>query len=122
MKERLIDIIDDFRQIDAPDDGRSWTEHLADHLLSNGVTISSISKSKEYHRKYRKTHPDKFRQYARKHYHEVEKNDPEAMAKRAEYHAKWQKENREKLCAYQRERREKKRSEKNERAIRTAST
>lgn len=39
MKERLMDLIDDFRQMDQPDDNRGWTEHLTDHLLSEGGVI-----------------------------------------------------------------------------------
>lgn len=75
------------------------------------------SKHREYHKQYREAHRGNMRQYAKKHYHEVEKNNPEAMAKRAEYHAQWQRDNREKLYAYQREYRKKKRSENNAQAI-----
>ena len=40
MKQRLMELIDGFREMDAPSDGRGWrTEHLADHLLANGVIV-----------------------------------------------------------------------------------
>jgi hypothetical protein len=39
MRNKLIDIIDSFRELDPPHDGRTWTEHLADHLLSEGVIL-----------------------------------------------------------------------------------
>ena len=39
MKQKLIDIIDDFRQQDAPNDNRDWSEHFADHLIENGVIV-----------------------------------------------------------------------------------
>ena len=39
MKNRLMELIDEFRELDAPNDGRTWTEHLADHLLANGVIV-----------------------------------------------------------------------------------
>lgn len=42
MKERLMDLIDDFRQMDQPDDNRGWTEHLTDHLLSQGVVVPGV--------------------------------------------------------------------------------
>ena len=42
MRERLIDLIDGFRELDAPQDGRSWTEHLTDHLLANGVIVQPV--------------------------------------------------------------------------------
>lgn len=42
MKERLIDLIDGFRELDAPQDGRSWTEHLTNHLLANGVIVPPV--------------------------------------------------------------------------------
>lgn len=52
MKNKLIDIIDDFRQKDAPNDKRTWTEHLADHLIENGIivpiTVSDKTFSFEY--------------------------------------------------------------------------
>lgn len=37
MKEKLMEIIDAFRELDPPDDGTGWTEHLADHLCKNDV-------------------------------------------------------------------------------------
>lgn len=42
MKERLFDLIDGFRELDAPQDGRSWTEHLTDYLLANGVIVPPV--------------------------------------------------------------------------------
>ena len=42
MRDGLIDLIDGFRELDAPQDGRSWTEHLADHLLANGVIVPPV--------------------------------------------------------------------------------
>jgi len=39
MKQKLIDIIDDFRQQDAPNDNRNWSEHFADHLIKNGIIV-----------------------------------------------------------------------------------
>lgn len=41
MKQKLIDIIDDFRQQDAPTENRNWTEHFADHLIKNSVIVPS---------------------------------------------------------------------------------
>ena len=43
MKQKLIDIIDDFRQQDAPNDNRNWTEHFADHLIKNGVIVPKLN-------------------------------------------------------------------------------
>lgn len=43
MRNRLIELIDAFRELDAPSDGRTWTEHLADHLLAGGVIVPPIS-------------------------------------------------------------------------------
>ena len=42
MRNKLIDIIDSFRELDPPHDGRTWTEHLADHLLSKGVIVPPV--------------------------------------------------------------------------------
>ena len=42
MKNRLMQLIDAFRELDAPSDGRTWTEHLADHLLANGVIVPPV--------------------------------------------------------------------------------
>ena len=39
MRDRLIELIDAFREMEAASDGRSWTEHLADHLLAEGVIV-----------------------------------------------------------------------------------
>ncbi len=39
MRNKLIEIIDWFREMDAPHDGRTWTEHLADHLLAEGIIV-----------------------------------------------------------------------------------
>ena len=39
MREKLINLIDAFREEDAPGDKRTWTEHLADYLIENGVII-----------------------------------------------------------------------------------
>ena len=41
MKQKLIDLIDDFRQQDAPNNNRDWSEHFADHLIENGVIVPS---------------------------------------------------------------------------------
>ena len=43
MRDRLIELIDEFRELDAPNDGRTWTEHLADHLLANGVIVPPVA-------------------------------------------------------------------------------
>lgn len=43
----LMDLIDGFRELDEPNDGRTWTEHLADHLLSHGVTLRESGEWKE---------------------------------------------------------------------------
>lgn len=52
-KQQLMDIIDDFREQDPPEDGRGWTEHLADFLLSQGITVSpSEEKSTVMHAIY----------------------------------------------------------------------
>ena len=84
---------------------------------------------REYQKRYREMHPEKFakssakwnkaniekmRENAHKYYHEVIKNNPEALAKRAEYHAKWQRENKDKLNAYHREYRRRKREKTDE--------
>lgn len=42
MRDRLIESLDAFRELDAPNDGRTWTEHLADHLLANGVIVPPV--------------------------------------------------------------------------------
>ena len=39
MRGKLIELIDAFREMDAPHDGRTYTEHLADHLLAGGVIV-----------------------------------------------------------------------------------
>lgn len=39
MRDRLSEMIDGFRELEAPSDGRTWTEHLADHLLTAGVIV-----------------------------------------------------------------------------------
>ncbi len=39
MKNKLIELLDAFRELEDPHDGRSWTEHLADHLIAGGVVI-----------------------------------------------------------------------------------
>lgn len=38
-RERLMELIDMFRELDAAHDGRTWTEHLADHLHANGIIV-----------------------------------------------------------------------------------
>ena len=51
MRDRLIELVDAFREFDAPNDGRTWTEHLADYLLANGVIVPPVvlgSKHKIY--------------------------------------------------------------------------
>ena len=42
MRDKLIEFIDEFREMDAPNDGRNWAEHFADHLLANGVIVPPI--------------------------------------------------------------------------------
>ena len=39
MTGKLMELIDAFRELDEPNDGRTYTEHLADHLLANGVIV-----------------------------------------------------------------------------------
>lgn len=39
MRDRLIELIYGFRECESPNDGRTWTEHLADHLLAEGVIV-----------------------------------------------------------------------------------
>ncbi len=39
MKDKLLDLIYEFRELDDTRDGRTWTEHLVDHLLANGVIV-----------------------------------------------------------------------------------
>ena len=35
----MIELIYGFSELDAPIDGRTWREHLADYLLANGVIV-----------------------------------------------------------------------------------
>lgn len=42
MKDALQNLIDAFRELDAPNDGRGYTEHLADFLLTNGVIVLPV--------------------------------------------------------------------------------
>ncbi len=39
MRGKLMELIDAFRELDEPNDGRTYTEHLADHLLAGGVIV-----------------------------------------------------------------------------------
>lgn len=39
MKNKLMELIDAFREMDDPGDGRGYTEHFADFLLANGVIV-----------------------------------------------------------------------------------
>lgn len=42
MKERLIELIGEFVDIDRPPFGIKWVEFLADHLLANGVIVPPV--------------------------------------------------------------------------------
>ena len=39
MRERLIELIGEFVDIDRPPFGKVWVEYLTDHLLANGVIV-----------------------------------------------------------------------------------
>ena len=43
MKKRLLELLDGFRELDDTNDGRSWTEHLADYLMENRVIAPPVS-------------------------------------------------------------------------------
>ena len=39
MRDRLIELLYAFSELDEPKDGRTWREHQADFLLANGVIV-----------------------------------------------------------------------------------